>query len=255
MDDLIVGGNDFAALEAFKAYVCAYFKMKDMGPLKYFLGIEVARSVSRLFLCQQKYTLFIISEACLLGSKPASFPVEQNRRLALGIGVFLDDPEPYWRLVGRVIYLSVTRPDLAYLVHILSRFMQSPHINHWEAALRVIRYLKGTHGQGILLWADSDLTLAGWCDSGWAACPLTCRSLTGWLVFLSASPISKKTKKQATVPRSSAEAEYFSMAAVTCDLKWLKGLLLNLGIHHPIAIRLFCDSQYALHLAKNHVFS
>ena len=81
--------------------------------------------------------------------------------------------------------------------------------------------------------------MEGWCDSDWAACPLTRRSLTGWLVFLGQSPISWKTKKQQTVSRSSAEAEYRSMAAITCELKWLKALLLSLGVHHPKAIPLF----------------
>lgn len=105
-----------------------------------------------------------------------------------------------------------------------------------------------------MLRADSDLSLQGWCDSDWAACPVTRRSLSGWLVFLGQSPISWKTKKQHTVSRSSAEAEYRAMAAVTCELKWLKGLLLSLGVHHPKAIKLFCDSQSALHMAKNPVF-
>ncbi|RVW87468.1 Retrovirus-related Pol polyprotein from transposon RE2 [Vitis vinifera] len=132
--------------------------------------------------------------------------------------------------------------------------MQEPRIEHWEAALRVVRYLKGTPGQGILLRADSDLSLQGWCDSDWAACPVTRRSLSGWLVFLGQSPISWKTKKQHTVSRSSAEAEYRAMAAVTCELKWLKGLLLSLGVHHPKAIKLFCDSQSALHMAKIQYF-
>ena len=91
--------------------------------------------------------------------------------------------------------------------------------------------------------ADSDLTLQGWCDSDWASCPLTRRSITGWLVFLGHSPISWKTKRQPTVSTSSAEAEYCSMAVVTCELKWFKGLLLSLG-----------DSQSALHIAKNSVF-
>lgn len=120
--------------------------------------------------------------------------------------------------------------------------------------MRVVRYLKGTPGQGILLRADSNLSLQGWCDSDWAACPLTRRSLTGWLVFLGGSPISWKTKKQHTVSKSSAEAEYRSMAAITCELKWLKGLLLSLGVHHPKSIPLFCDSQSALHIAKNPVY-
>eukprot|EP00261_Vitis_vinifera_P040707 XP_019081950.1 PREDICTED: uncharacterized protein LOC109124308 [Vitis vinifera] len=254
VDDLIISGNDSAALKTFKAYLSDCFKMKDLGVLKYFLGIEVARSSAGLFLCQRKYTLDIVSEAGLLGAKPCGFPIEQNHRLRLANGELLSNPESYRRLVGRLIYLAVTRPDLAYSVHILSQFMQEPRIEHWEAALRVVRYLKGTPGQGILLRADSDLSLQGWCDSDWAACLVTRRSLSGWLVFLGQSPISWKTKKQHTVSHSSAEAEYRAMAAVTCELKWLKGLLLSLGVHHPKAIKLFCDSQSALHMAKNPVF-
>ncbi|RVW73678.1 Retrovirus-related Pol polyprotein from transposon RE2 [Vitis vinifera] len=254
VDDLIISGNDSAALKTFKAYLSDCFKMKNLGVLKYFLGIEVARSSAGLFLCQRKYTLDIVSEVGLLGAKPCGFPIEQNHRLGLANGELLSNPESYRRLVGRLIYLAVTRPDLAYSVHVLSQFMQEPRIEHWEAALRVIRYLKGTPGQGILLRADSDLSLQGWCDSDWAACPVTRRSLSGWLVFLGQSPISWKTKKQHTVSRSSAEAEYRAMEAVTCELKWLKGLLLSLGVHHPKAIKLFCDSQSALHMAKNPVF-
>lgn len=254
VDDLLISGNDSAALRAFKAYLSDCFHMKDLGSLKYFLGIEVARSSSGLFLCQRKYTLDIISEVGLLGAKPADCPIEQNHKLGLANGQLFSAPASYRRLVGRLIYLAVTRPDLAYSVHILSQFMQEPRTEHWEAALRVVRYLKGTPCQGILLRANSELTLQGWCDSDWAACPITRRSLTGWLVFLGNSPVSWKTKKQHTVSRSSAEAEYRSMAAITCELKWLKGLLLSLGIHHPKAIKLFCDSQSALHIAKNPIF-
>lgn len=98
------------------------------------------------------------------------------------------------------------------------------------------------------------MSLTGWCDSDWAACPLTRRSLTVWFVFLGHSPISWKSKKQPTVARSSAKAEYRSMTSLTCELKWLKGLLLSLGVHHPKTISLFFDSQAALHIAKNPVF-
>ncbi|RVX14877.1 Retrovirus-related Pol polyprotein from transposon RE2 [Vitis vinifera] len=222
VDDLIISGNDSAALKTFKAYLSDCFKMKDLGVLKYFLRIEVAKSSASLLLCQRKYTLDIVSEAGLLGAKPCGFPIEQNHRLGLANGELLSNPESYRRLVGQLIYLAMTHPDLAYSVHILSQFMQELRIKHWEASLRVVRYLKGTPGQGILLRADSDLSL--------------------------------QAKKQHTVSRSSAEAEYRAMAAVTCELKWLKGLLLSLGVHHPKAIKLFCDSQSALHMAKNPVF-
>ena len=146
VNDLIISGNDFVALTVFKSYLSDCFKMKDLGPLKYFLGIEVTSSASGLFLCQRKYTLDIIAEVGLLGAKPCAFPIQQNHRLAHDNGPLLADVAAYRRLVGRLIYLVVTRPDLAYVVHILSQFMQEPRQAHWEVALCVVRYLKGTPG-------------------------------------------------------------------------------------------------------------
>ena len=239
MDDLIISGNDSSAISDFKKYLRDCFHMKDLGLLKYFLGIEVARSNEGIFLCQRKYALDIITETGLLGARPAGFPIVQNHTLATSSSELLQDPEIYRRLVGRLIYLSFTRPDLAYTVHILSQFMQHPRQHHWDAALRCVRYLKGCPGQGILLRADCNLQLTGWCDSDWASFPLTRRSLTGWLVFLGSSPISWKTKKQHTVSRSSAEAEYRSMAVITAELKWLKALLGSLGVLHPKAMNPF----------------
>ncbi|XP_021765561.1 uncharacterized protein LOC110730065 [Chenopodium quinoa] len=141
--------------------------------------------------------------------------MEQNHGLALADGDLFGDVERYRRLIGRLIYLVVTRPDFAYYVHILSQFMQSPRVEHWDAALRVVRYLKKSPGQGILLRSDSSLQLEGWCDSDWVSCPLSWRSLTGWFMFLGLSPVSWKTKKQPTIAMSFAEAEYKSMSACT----------------------------------------
>ncbi|KAJ9548782.1 LOW QUALITY PROTEIN: hypothetical protein OSB04_021325 [Centaurea solstitialis] len=241
VDGLIISGNDSAALSSFKKYLSRCFHMKDLGVLKYFLGVEVARNADGIFLCQRKYTLDIITEAGYLALNQQAF---QWSNLARSTSPLLTNVEQYRRLVGRLIYLSFTRPDLGY----------APRRDHWHAALRVVRYLKGCPGQGILLRSDSDLHLSGWCDSDWASCPLTRRSVSGWVVFLGHSPISWKTKKQVIVSRSSAEAEYRSIASVTCELKWLKGLLDSLGVQHPRAISLYCDSQSALHLAKNPVF-
>ena len=98
--------------------------MKDLGALKYFLGIDVARNSEGIFLCQRKYTLDIIAETGLLGSRPVGFPMEQNHTLALAKGPL--DPKRYRRLVGHLIYLTSTRPDLVYTVHILAQFMQHP---------------------------------------------------------------------------------------------------------------------------------
>ena len=132
--------------------------------------------------------------------------------------------------------------------------MHHPRSAHWEAALRVVRYLKGHPGQGIILSSNSSLHLDAWCDADWAGCPLTRRSLTGWVIFLGGSPVSWKTKKQNVVSRSSAEAEYRSMAMTTCELKWINSILSSFGFPHTQSMLLHCDSQSALHISQNPVF-
>ena len=102
----------------------------------------------------------------------------------------LPNPSLYRHLVGRLIYLGTTRPDLSYAIHCLSQFMHIPTTEHWDAALRVVRYLKGNPGQGILLRSDSDLRLSAWCDSDWASCSSSRRSLTAWFIQLGSSPVS-----------------------------------------------------------------
>ncbi|XP_020960529.1 uncharacterized protein LOC107647274 [Arachis ipaensis] len=254
VDDLVIAGNNGDAINKFKQYLHKCFHMKDLGRLKYFLGVEVARSSKEIFLCQRKYALDIITEAGLLAAKLAATPCEENHRLASAAGLVLSYPSMYRRFVGRLIYLCFTRPDLAYNVHVLSQFIQNPHTEHWHAALRVVWYLKAHPGQGILLPKENDLQRFGWCDSDWAGCPLTRRSLTGWFIQFGTAPISWKTQKQQTVSASSAEAEYRSMAKTTRELIWIKDILSSLHVSQPAPIRLHCDSQAALHIAKNPVF-
>ena len=254
VDDMIIASNNSGALDIFKNYLASCFKMKDLGAVKYFLGIEVSRSSKGFYLSQRKYAMEIVSEAGLLGSKPASFPLEQNHKLALSESPLLRHLEQYRRMIGRLIYLSATRPDLTYCVHVLAQFMQTPREDHWQAALRVVRYIKGTAGQGILLQAKPDFQITGWCDSDWASCPLTRRSVTGYIVQVGASPISWKTRKQDTVSLSSAEAEYRAMAFLTKELLWLKRVLTDLGIKHDQPMRVLCDSKSAIHIATNPVF-
>ncbi|XP_056844130.1 retrovirus-related Pol polyprotein from transposon RE1 isoform X2 [Raphanus sativus] len=253
VDDLIISGNSPPAIKTFKTYLSTCFHMKDLGALKYFLGLEVARSPQGIYLSQRKYTLDIITECGLLGCKPAGSPMDQNHKLAKATGLVLADPEKYRRLTGRLIYLLATRPDLAYSVHILSQFMQTPQEDHWLAALKVVRYLKGTVGQGILFSATSSLSLTGWCDADWGGCLTTRRSLSGWIIQLGTSPITWKTKKQDGVSLSSTEAEFRSLRSITKEIIWLKELLRELGINHEDAVTVCCDNKSAIHLSANPV--
>ena len=254
VDDFIIADNDVSTIQRFKNYLHRCFKMKDLGKLKYFLGLEVARGPEGIFVSQRKYALDIITECGLLGAKPSPVPTELNHKLAVSTSPLLTDPGKYRRLVGRLIYLTFTRPELSYVVHLLSQFMQKPRDDHWTAALRVVRYIKGCPDQGIMLSSNSNLQLTAFCDADWSACPRTRRSLSAYLVLLGDSLVSWRTKEQHTVSRSSAEAEYRSMADATCELKWLKRLLHQFGFYHPQPMRLFCDSQSAIHIAKNPVF-
>lgn len=117
VDDLLVCGNDIPTLTKFKEYLSRCFHMKDLGKPKYFLGLEVARNNEDIFLSQRKYILDIIAESGMLGSKPVYTPMEQNHRLGLDTSPLLSNPARYRRLVGRLIYPLVTRPDLCYSVH------------------------------------------------------------------------------------------------------------------------------------------
>ncbi|XP_019090182.1 PREDICTED: uncharacterized protein LOC109128410 [Camelina sativa] len=205
VDDLLIGGNDSAAIQRFKGYLGQCFRMKDLGPLKYFLGIEVARSSHGIYLSQRKYACDIISECGLLGGRPVATPVEENHNLTADGKDFYDDPDGYRRLVGRLVYLTITRPELSYIVNVLAQFMHQPQKKHWFGALRVVRYLKGCPGKGIMLSAKSDLSISAYCDADHGSCRLTQRSLSGFVVMLGDSPVKWRTQKQRVVSRSSVK--------------------------------------------------
>lgn len=157
MDDLVITGNNSHMIKKFKEYLGKCFSMKDLGKLKYFMGIEVSRGSEGIFLSQRKYALDIVTNTGNLGSRPAPTPLEQNHQLAIDKSPLLTDPTQHHCLLGCLIYLSHTRPDLSYSIHILSQFMQSPREAHLEAAMRVVRFLKGTLGQGVMLSSSPDL--------------------------------------------------------------------------------------------------
>jgi len=133
--------------------------------------------------------LEILKDGGILGAKPLNFPMEQNTKLS-DIGELLRDPSQYRRLVGCLIYLTITQPDIMYSVHVLSRFMHAPRRPHMEVVLRVLRYLKNAPGHGLFFPSQNDLSLQAFCDSDWAGCPMTRRSTTGYYVFLGSSLIS-----------------------------------------------------------------
>jgi Reverse transcriptase (RNA-dependent DNA polymerase) len=150
VDDIVLTDNDTGEMKRIKGSLATEFEMKDLGPLRYFLGIEVANAPNGVFLSQQKYILELLHETGMLGCRPANTPIDPNHGLKGGESDQVDR-ERYQRLVGRLIYLSHTRPDTSYAVSVVSRYMHDPRVMHQEAVDRILRYLKSCLGRELLI--------------------------------------------------------------------------------------------------------
>ena len=148
-------------------------------------------------------------------SNTASTPLDLNTHLTLFYGVPLEDVSLYQQLVGSLIYLTVIRPNIAYVVHIVSKFMAAPRTIHFIVVLRILRYVKGTLGHGLQFSSQSSLVLSGYSDANWAGDPTDRRSTTGYCFYLNDSLISWRSKKQSVVSRSSTELEYRALDDTT----------------------------------------
>ncbi|GAU39523.1 hypothetical protein TSUD_222930 [Trifolium subterraneum] len=254
VDDIILAGTSIAEFDRIKGILDSQFKIKDLGTLKYFLGLEVAQSREGINISQRKYCLDLLHDSGLLGAKPSVTPLDPAIKLYNDDAKPYDDISSYRRLVGKLLYLTNTRPDIAYATQQLSQFLHKPTWTHYNAACRVVKYLKQNPGRGLLFPRASDLQLLGFSDADWAGCVDTRRSTTGYCFFIGSSLISWKAKKQLTVSRSSSEAEYRALSSTTCELIWLLSLINDLKIQCDKPPVIYCDSQSAMHIASNPVF-
>ncbi|XP_023756892.2 uncharacterized mitochondrial protein AtMg00810-like [Lactuca sativa] len=229
------------------------FDITDLDPLSYFLRIAVTRTKNTMFLSQCKYVEEILECANMEACKPVTTPVDTNSKLSLHDGDPVADPSLYRSLAGALQYLTFTHPDISYAVQQICLFMHAPKISHFSALKRIIRYIKGTPDHGLTLLSSPSTQLVSYIDADWGSCPDTRRSTSGYCIFLGDNLISWSAKCQATLSRSSAEAEYRGVANVVTEVYWLHNLLLEL--HAPLkrSAIVYCDNVYAVYLSGNPV--
>ena len=263
VDDLLMLWKKREALDSVKKRLQERFEMKDLGTATFLLGIELRRQgAGDLLLVQQKYALEVVQRFGLVDCKTVSTPFEPGSLLGLeGCPTSSEERDamegiPYRSLVGSLMYLAVcTRPDLAMGVSTLSRFCQDPGMVHWEAAKRLLRYVKGSSGDGLLYICGEDVALWGYSDASYGNDQETKRGRSGFVMMSGGAAISWGSKLQEVVALSSTEAEYMALTHAAQEALYLSQLQAEMGVDGDVhGVLLLCDNQSSIKIAQNPVF-
>ncbi|CAL5403117.1 unnamed protein product [Camellia sinensis] len=253
VDDLIYIGNDSAMFDAFKSSMMKEFAMTDLGMLHYFLGIEVIQSSDAIFLSQRKYAQDILAKFQLQHCNSVGTPIDLGLKLT-------KDPEGkkidnilYKQMVGSLMYLTTTRPDIMHGVSLISRYMEHPTELHLLAAKRIFRYLKGTTDFGILYRKGEQSSLIGFTDSDYAGDSNDRKSTSDYVFMMGSGVISWSSRKQPIVTLSTTKAEFVAATSCACKAIWLRRLLETLQHPHNGSTPIYCDNSSTIKLSKNPV--
>ncbi|KAG6506237.1 hypothetical protein ZIOFF_031559 [Zingiber officinale] len=224
--------TDIKMVEDFKLAMMKKFEMSDLGLMRYFLGFQVKQSSGEIFISQEKYVEDLLKKFQMLSCKPVPTPMALNEKLQQEDDSEMADEKLYRSLVGSLIYLTNTRPDIVQPVSVLSRFMSKPSKVHYAAAKRVLRFLQGTMKHGLRYVKELNNDLVGFTDSDWAGSLEDRRSTSAYLFCLGSKVISWSSRKQNTVALSSAEAEYSAATSAACEAVWLRRIMADLQQKH-----------------------
>ncbi|CAJ2647569.1 unnamed protein product [Trifolium pratense] len=254
VDDLLITGSNDSYIGEFKSDLKKEFEMTDLGHMTYFLGIEFVRTKQGILMHQSKYASEILKKFDMDKCNSALSPAEPRLQLSSSENENDIDPTLYRKIIGSLRYLCNTRPDLTYSVGIVSRFMERPKTSHLTAVKRILRYVKGTLGVGILFPAsdrNKQCKLVGYTDSNWCGDIEDRKSTAGYIFYFGEAPISWCSKKEPVVALSSCEAEYIAASLSTCQAIWLKNLIEELSQDKCESVTLRIDNVSAINLAKN----
>ncbi|KAM2687700.1 hypothetical protein EV2_010439 [Malus domestica] len=254
VDDIVYTGSNAEMMEEFKAEMMCKYEMSDLGLLHHFLGMGVTQTEGSIFIHQKKYALTLLDKFGLKDCKPVSTQLVATDKLRREDGSEPADECEYRKIVGSLLYLTATRPDIMFSASVLARFMHKPTKKHYGAAKRVLRYIQGTIDFGIEYLNGKSALLIGYCDSDWSGSEEDMKSTSGYAFSFGSGAFSWASVKQHSVALSTAEAEYVSAAEATSQAIWLRFVLKDFGEEQAAATSLFCDNTSAIAMSKNPVF-
>ncbi|PKU78985.1 Retrovirus-related Pol polyprotein from transposon TNT 1-94 [Dendrobium catenatum] len=252
VDDILITGNNPAQIQHTLTQLQAAFKLKQLGDISLFLGIQVIKTNTGYFLSQSHYAQELLCSAGFVDCKPASTPAPSRPSKSVDDQPYAD-PKLFRKLAGSLQYLSITRPDIAFTANSICQHMHQPRNSDFQSLKRLLRYIKGSLSFGLPI-QTGQMTLRSYSDADWGADTMDRKSISGFCTFLGPNLISWSVKKQTTVARSSTEAEYRSLSSATSDVLWIRRLAADLGIpqKHPTVIH--CDNTSTIALSNNPVF-
>lgn len=254
VDDLLVTGSNVKLVEEFKRDMQSSFEMTDLGEMAYFLGMEIKQRRDEIFICQKKYSKEILKKFRMEDCKSMATPMCQKEKLSKLDEADKVDEGLYRSLVGCLMYLTATRPDILHAVSLLSRFTNCATETHLRAAKRVLRYIRGTLDFGIKFRAGLKCCLQGYSDSDWAGSVDDMKSTSGYCFSLGSGVFSWCCKKQEIVAQSTAEAEFVAATAAANQALWLRKVLIDLSLKQEDCTEVFVDNQAAISISNNPVF-
>ena len=226
VDDLIFTSN--FGIEAFKSVMKDEFEMIDLGLMRYFLGIEVHRSKTGIFISQSKYAHEILKRFNMVNSKAAPTPSITGLKLRKEDRGSNVDPILFKSMVGSLMYLTTTRPNIMHGVNLISRFMKTPKESHWKAGKRILRHVNGTIDFGINYSTLEDFKLIGYTDNDCGRNIDDRKITSGYTFHLGTCMVSWASRKKPIVTLSSTEAEYVTSTSATCQAVWMRSMLKDL---------------------------
>ncbi|XP_040379776.1 uncharacterized mitochondrial protein AtMg00810-like [Oryza brachyantha] len=252
VDDIIFGGSSHHLVAKFSETMSREFEMSMMGELTYFLGLQIKQTEEGIFMHQTKYSKDLLKKFDMVDCKSIATPISTTATLGPDEDGEAVDQREYRSMIGSLLYLTASRPDIHFAVCLCARFQASPRTSHRQAVKRILRYIKSTLEYGLWYSRSSILSIRAFSDSDFAGCKIDRKSTSGSCHFLGTSLVSWSSRKQSSVAQSTAKAEYVAASSACSQALWMISTLRDYGLSFS-SVPLLCDNTSAINIAKNHV--